>query len=350
MNLHAWIEARLAALPEDAFDTTDDWPENAEPFDPALPGNFAAPLEPITVNIEYRNADGEISDRTITLLQMSGTGDGPLHLAARCHMRGARRTFRIDRILSVTGLPDLPPNAGPSDLLRSLADLSLGASPQKPSARETALRVSKPPVRLPTRPTPAKDAAPPSPPAPPAPTRPITPGKSDPDRTPFKQVRFKYRAELRLVTFLAKSDGELHPAEQDAIDRYARTLAMAEGLTWADEDSQALSAYCRNLAFSAEAERASLSQLKLADAGLAARFSAAMSDVMEADGRFDAAEIRMVAEWGLTPASRSPEPAPEPEIAMQQVTPAGRKRSALPFILIAAALGAAALAAIYLQG
>lgn len=348
MNLHAWIEARLAALPEDAFDTTDDWPENAEPFDPALPGNFAAALEPITITIEYRDANGEISDRMITLLQMTGTGEGALFLAARCHKRGARRTFRIDRILSVTGLPDLPANAGPADLLRSLADLSLGATPQKPSARETALRVSKPAKRPAATRAPTPEVAKLSAPIPAAP-RAAPAAKTDPDRTPFKQVRFMYRAELRLVTFLAKSDGELHPAEQGAIDRYARALAMGEGLAWADEDSQALSAYCRNLAFSAEAERASLAQLKLADAELAALFSAAMSDVMEADGRFDAAEIRMVADWGITHAPSPAEPDRDPPSQTQQRAPTAGKRSPLPVILIITALCAAALLAIYLQ-
>lgn len=329
MNLHAWIEARLAALPEDAFDSTDDWPENAEPFDAGLPGNFAAPLEPVTVTLEYRDANGEISERMVTLLQMSGTGEGPLFLTGRCHMRKARRTFRIDRILSVSGLPDLPPRAGPAELLHGLADLSLGAVPKPAPAGETAPKAGK----APKRPSPAAAKRAPNPAPQPAPAPRPAP-VAGPARTPFQQVRFRFRAELRLVTFLAKSDGELHPSEQAAIDRYARALAGGAGLAWNEADSAALAAYCRNLAFSAEAERASLSGLQLADPGLAALFSAAVPDVMEADGRYDPAEILMVSSWGLKPeitsvavpgAAGPPEAAPAPD-----VVPAGQRPGVLP--------------------
>lgn len=312
LDLHRWLDARLAALPEDAFDSLDDWPENAEDFDPALPGNFSAALEPLTIGIEYRDAQGEVSERQITLLQMSGTADGPVCLDARCHMRRARRKFRFDRILSARGLPDLPEDASPADLLSALADLSLGAYPIGRPPHETG-KAARP-----------RRAAPPA----------------------FQAVRGRFRAELRLLGFLSKSDGEMHPAEIDAIDRYARSLCAGIGEDWQDEDSAALSAYLQRLEFSAETERLCLEQLQLGREDLAARFSVAMSEVIEADGRYDPAEVEMVFGWGLKPEDidfAAPDTGQRPAETPPSATGANR-----PLLILGTGVAAGLLTAAYL--
>lgn len=292
VDLQRWLEARLAALPADAFDTIDDWPENNEPFDNNLPGNFSATLEPATIEIEYRDATGEISQRRITLLQMSGTATSPVYIDARCHKRAARRKFRFDRILSIKGLPDLPPDPTPAEVLSALADLAIDARPSfsPPSSKERPARTRAP--------------------VPPA----------------FKALRDKYRAELRLLGFLSQVDGDIHRGEKQAIDRYARGLAEQHGLAWQLADSAALDAYLNRLEFSVETERACIKQLQLWHEDLAARFSLAMSEVMEADGRFDPAEVKMVFGWGLKPENIHMSSAEQPIAVSQPATPTAPTR------------------------
>lgn len=309
--LQGWLEARLAALPEDTFDSLDDWPENSEDLDPSLPGAFSTKLEPLTVSIEYRNASGEVSERQITLLQMSGAANSPVYIDARCQMRRARRKFRFDRILSVRGLPGLPADASPRDLLAALADLGLDPEP---------FGVPAPPTRK---------AAPASKGPPPA----------------FKAVRQRFRSELRLLGFLAKSDGEMHSAEIAAIERYARGLAAEVEQDWQDADTAALAAYLQRLEFSAETERLCLDQLQLWHEDLSARFSQAVGEVIEADGRFDPAEIEMVFGWGLKPENVG---TADPAAIPPQTPPPGPPGPArAPVMIISASLAAGILTAVY---
>lgn len=271
MKLRQWIEARIAALPEDAFDSLDDWPENADAFDANLPDNFETALEPTLVHLEYRDAQGEVSERPVTLLQMRGTGKGPVHLIGRCHMRNARRNFRFDRVLSVSGLPGLPGDASPKDALIALADLAIAPRPN------TASPLAATP---PGRPKAASSAA------------------------MFKVIRRNFRAELRLLAFLAKADGELHPAEIDAISGYARSLLPEHSRKyWTPDDNAALSAYLRNLKYAAETERLCLSQLQLWDEDLERSFAHAITRVMEADGKRHASELAMIRDWNIAPSS-----------------------------------------------
>lgn len=345
MNLHHWIEARLAALPEDAFDSLDDWPENLEPFDASLPGNFVAPLEPVTVTLEYRDAQGEISERPVTLLQLSGTADGPFCLAGRCHLRKARRTFRFDRILSISGLPGLPKNAGPDAVLMALADLSLGAN-TKDTPKTTPRRATRPATETST----AAQLPPPKPLPEPAPLPPPSPSpiKAPPAAAPdaaFPEIRRRHRAELRLLCFLAKADRDLHAAELDVIETFAAQLAREAGLQWRRPDSDSLATYCRNMAFSREAETTCLTQLSAAAPKRMQTFSETISRLVQADGRVDPAELEMVSRWGVTPEeiTNPPSAAAAPAADTPAAAPP-KRRGAPPAALLAglAILGAAA--------
>ena len=66
-----------------------------------LPEVFRSAIrEDRRLRIAYRKASGEISSRTITPL--SAYQSGPhIYLVAECHLRGERRTFRLDRVLEV---------------------------------------------------------------------------------------------------------------------------------------------------------------------------------------------------------------------------------------------------------
>lgn len=322
-DLHSWISARLAALPEDAFDSADDWPENQEDFDAALPGAFVATLEPIVIAMEYRDSHGEISERKVTLLQMRGSAEGALHLAGRCHMRNARRTFRVDRILSMSGLPDMPSDATPENLLAALADLAIetdwhtGAAPPARAART--------PRRMPETLAPASRAG-------------------QPADWLFRIIRRHFRPEIRLLAFLAKADGELHPAELGVIDAYCAALAEDHARAdWKAADSAALAAYCRQLQFSRETELRCLEKIQNWDGEMARRFDAAAIALVDADGRRDPAEMRMMRDW------RSQAPEDSPVLAQAGPAPArrdsppgagagGRTGSHAPVIVLAAAV------------
>lgn len=278
MELRQWIEARIAALPEETFDSLDDWPENAETFDPALPGAFTALLEPVILSLEYRSAAGEVTERRVTALQLKGTAEGPLHLVARCHTRKAQRTFRVDRILSLSGLPDMPAEATPADLLAALVDLAIETEwhegKQPPLPRGGAGGCSHPLNNI---------------------------ARSQSSATPFGVIRKRFRAEIRLLAFLAKSDGELHPAELAAINSYCEGLAGTVHLIWGEAEGAALAKYCRELQFSPKVEMACLDKLQRDVEDWAARFDRAAATVMEADGRIAPEEVTMLQRWGVQP-------------------------------------------------
>lgn len=54
-----------------------------------------------TLHIRYRSPEGGETERTVTPLDVDRSG-GRLALVAFCHLRGARRLFRIDRIAEMT--------------------------------------------------------------------------------------------------------------------------------------------------------------------------------------------------------------------------------------------------------
>lgn len=341
MDLHQWIEARIAALPEETFDHLDDWPENAEDFDDSLPDTFRTALEPTLISMEYRDAQGEVSDRKVTLLQMQGSSEGPVHLIGKCHMRNARRTFRFDRILAIHGLPGLSRNPTPQDVLTALADLSLGAHPQAKPPYETG---KKPRTRWPTPEQTTPETADIASTAEPQPAR------ERPEAAAFRAVRQKHRAELRLLCFLAKADRQLHPGEIDAMDRYARSLAgLMAGAKWTEADSAALAAYLRNLKFSAEAERACLEQIGWLGDEAATRFGDAAGEVMEADGRIDPAEAEMILSWGVTPENIGVRPDMESELKGEPARERNKARStnAATLFLLSSLIFIAAMIAMY---
>lgn len=323
MDIRQWLEARIAALPEDAFDTLDDWPENAEEFDPALPGNFATALEPVTVDMEYRDAQGEVSERRVTLLMMSGSAETPVYLDGRCHLRNARRKFRFDRILSLRGLPGLGPDASPQDVLMALADLSLGAHAQRPPPYETGRKARPPRPEAPTPKAPSRARA--------------------PDAPAFNATRNRYRPELRLLAFLAKADGEMHPGEIAAIDAFAQGLASEiDAPDWTQADTAALTAYLQRLKFSAETERLCLDQLRHWHPDMSRRFARVAALLMEADGRIDPAERAMLEAWGMAPEPAAPAAPPmEKAQARPGVSPAAIGAA---LILILGLLAAAIIA------
>jgi hypothetical protein len=63
----------------------------------------AAGLPPVGVFMEYEDTQGSLSSRLITIRRFQGPS-GSRMLQAWCHMRDAVRSFREDRILSITDL------------------------------------------------------------------------------------------------------------------------------------------------------------------------------------------------------------------------------------------------------
>jgi hypothetical protein len=92
-------------------------PEAPGDFRPALPktDHDAEPegehleesdLQGQSFIIEYRDSVGEVSNRRITIRSLKRTDDGHLCLCAVCWERNALRSFRVDRILSLKRLSD----------------------------------------------------------------------------------------------------------------------------------------------------------------------------------------------------------------------------------------------------
>ena len=78
-----------------------------EPFTEAAPRpkrRTLPPAKPIaTLEIEYADAQGEVTERRISIIQIYATVDDdgnfyPESMRAYCHMRKGNRTFMVDRI------------------------------------------------------------------------------------------------------------------------------------------------------------------------------------------------------------------------------------------------------------
>lgn len=137
-------------------------------------------LEGMTVGIVYSDAGGARSERTIRCNMLEESG-GQLYIHAHCKMRNASRTFRFNRIIAVidysTGevIDDVAGFFSPF-----IGDLRI--APAKPQRA--------------TRSAPQRDEA------------------------PMLQL---YGAGGTVLTFVAATDGHVHPLEMGRIERYVDT-------------------------------------------------------------------------------------------------------------------------------
>lgn len=88
------------------------------------------PAVPLGLFIAYQNAKGELSQRRITVRQL--TGEPPQLMLAYCHERRAIRSFRFDRIIEAMD-PDTGELFAPAALLQLVTEG--GARPVDPATR-----------------------------------------------------------------------------------------------------------------------------------------------------------------------------------------------------------------------
>lgn len=112
--------------------------------------------------ISYRDAKGQLSDRRVSIINITETSVGDRLLSAFCHERRARRAFRIDRIIEAIDLATGEVFAG-QGLVEGLGALMVN------------------------------------------------------EETPEAAVFHRCRHEITILAFLAKCDGYYHPAEEEVI-------------------------------------------------------------------------------------------------------------------------------------
>lgn len=245
--------AQIRAQRDDTF-----WPEalRAAQHAPAdqsvrskVTGQFnkIAALDQVNVAIDYRDADGNRTRRPITIQEVS-SGDGNPVINAFCHMRGAIRTFRLDRIEAfITQDGEV---VAPAVYLLDAFNIDLGAFTQVDldEASDPLLSVRK-----------ARDAL---------------------------------RPMLSLLILMAKSDGQFHKQEMEVILNYAeRELIEMEHLglirsAMAMVIQKQLRNVVRQMRPNLETIEYYVSRIGLLNAAAQERFWKTVRKVMFADGRF----------------------------------------------------------------
>ncbi len=91
--------------------------------------SFGMPTEPATAHLSYVDANGNPSQRLVTLRRISPPAYGARTLVAYCHMRAAPRTFKSDRIVNLVDVTtgevlETPENIEKWLRERTTADLS----------------------------------------------------------------------------------------------------------------------------------------------------------------------------------------------------------------------------------
>jgi uncharacterized tellurite resistance protein B-like protein len=209
--------------------------------------NKTARLDQINVAIDYRDAEGNQTRRPITIQEISA-GDGIPVINALCHMRGAIRTFRLDRIEAfITQDGEV---IAPAHYLRDVFSIDANSFTHldKDDAGDPLLSVRK-----------ARDAL---------------------------------RPMLSLLVLMAKADGQFHQQERDAILTYAEQeliemerLGQIRGAV-ATVILNQLAHVVRQLRPTIESVEYYVERIGKLDSEAQGRFWKTVRKVMFADGRF----------------------------------------------------------------
>lgn len=185
-------------------------------------------LQGQSFQIEYHDSAGEISHRRITVRKLERTADGYLCLKAFCWERQAARAFRVDRILACRRLSDAAPIKNAAEFFGQYIHDGIDTS-------ATIL---------------------------------------------MNQVR----PGLRVLLYLARCDGNVHPAERDVMRKYVMAHSSGQ-INWAPVETFIDSQHpdrqlARSMLKAAFAERAR-----------AARLLTAAKQLVDADGRVAPEEV-----------------------------------------------------------
>lgn len=168
----------------------------ADDDDDGIPDTIAG----VCVTIEYCDAAGEISTRRVLIERLYFQND-QLYLGGWCMLRGARRTFRADRILKLLLPPRWVAVEDPYQFLEGYIVPS--AASRDPRRQESE-----------------------------APTR------ESPD---YWERRYKVRSVanhgLRVLAFMARVDGAFVLQERNVLSAYVRNIGVVAGIDLSDEES-----------------------------------------------------------------------------------------------------------------
>ena len=160
---------------------------------PLAPDHTEADLIGLFVGIEYRDADGDVSRRRVSVSSVAGE-----HLNCWCHEAGAPRCFRVDRITFFIDLDGIAYE--PAEFFRLLCADTTGVNV------EWGKRVA------------IGDC-----------------------------LRRPWRREIAVLAALSHSDGFMHPTEVEAIIQFVGKEAELEGVPYTDADLEALSQTVRRV-------------------------------------------------------------------------------------------------------
>ena len=221
----------------------------------------------LTFTIEYQAADGEVSRRRIMLRTISQRDDGATFLQALCFERNALRSFRLDRVIRVID-GDGEVFEDPRAFLRDELRVRLPEGASAPAPRATPLRANDP------VPSPA----------------------IRPEEAPGTAQRRCARDGLRVLVALARSDGQLHPAEVVVVLDYIGETCRRFGIGCGDQDREALGAYLRRQRPGLDVLEGCLDRLDAASAEEKALLLDFADRLIDADGERHEAEHRLVSE------------------------------------------------------
>lgn len=222
-------------------------------------------LEPYYWMMEYRDAAGAVTRRRITMRTIEES-DNNLYLMAFCHERNAVRSFRLDRVICLIDQDGVVEDAAPhfSELMET-ADVEFSDEPLFKGGR----RKTEP----------------------------------KPNVSTYTAVRRALTPALELLIAAARSDDYLHPGEMEAILLYAEDAACKmrdDGDVEGDLDAtvfEKLERTMRRMRPTREDIEFNLSILQDWDPEHLRRVARALSESVVADGRVDALEAEIIADF-----------------------------------------------------
>ena len=231
----------------------------------------------ISFAIEYVDSRGGISHRRVTMHDAWRGKDDIVYLRCLCHERKAARTFRFDRIrhvIDIDGVVHQPALYFADELQIDLPPEAADSSAEK----EPDLHVDKSSVPKAIVTAPPPDAA----------------------EKPGLVQRRVARDGIRLLIGLARSDGELHPAELEIVLDYVEGRCEREGVGFTDSDRHTLVGYLKRQHPTVDVLQQCLDRMDQESNVEQRHFAVAALALAKADGVEDEAEFAMLRQLGVT--------------------------------------------------
>ncbi|QOZ25906.1 WYL domain-containing protein [Bradyrhizobium sp. CCBAU 51753] len=207
--------------------------------------------------LHYRDVNGILSVRAVSVWSIRHTDSGVPVLVARCHLRKATRYFRVDRIDAVTDFDGVLIEPTSEFLCETFGIIWPPSDAERAAANEFQAR--------------------------------------------WTRLRTVCRENGGvLLTAVGLADGELVPDEVGAILDFVNRCCARSKLEFGEKEDDRLRLYIRRLRPTAELIDRALDRMAQTDPAAIIETLSACARVMEADGNIHPAEVKMLDEFSLS--------------------------------------------------